>query len=97
MEIVISLPNNGLGVLKAQALGECGTALDESGLGVLNINPVRHIFEQGIEQVAFVGKFLLHLVTLGNIPKHDLDAGNISVRSKQRGLDHVDDDFAAVR
>ena len=92
MEIIIGFTDNITGRLQSQPFGQCGAPFDETRFGILDVNSVWYIVQQRIEQVAFIGELLLHLVPFGHIPKHALDAIDLSLGIEQGGFDRFDID-----
>ena len=83
-EIEIGLPHQFIHALQSEHISLGLAGFDKTGLGVLEINLVRRIFEQRPQQIALVGQRGLSLLAGRNVKKHPLRSHDPVVGVKDR-------------
>ena len=84
VKIKVRLADGGFGVFHAQTFGERLAKLDESGLGVLEINPIRHIVQDGLQQPVGAGHAFFRSLQFRDVPADTHQAYNRMLLVPQR-------------
>ena len=66
-EIQVAFAHRLVGMLQLELLGHRPADADETALGILEINPVGQVFEEGVQQVALLGQRLLGMLSFDGV------------------------------
>ena len=78
------------GVAEPETGGQGPVDPDEAALGIFEVDVVREVVHQGVQQVPFLLQGRLGLTTRGDVPKDDLDADDLAAGIADGGLHHLD-------